>query len=140
MALTFRNPDKLQVLPIREYIRENCPGPGAGLVVEDLDLVPLQYGPLIGRHKNADGQFMLVEVKHPGFGIGYAQKRLFMMMDRLLRLGDPEGKFYIGFYVLNWNDGANRPIALNGKPCDAEMFNNWISGKMHIEPYSFDNA
>lgn len=136
----FRNPDKFQVLPVREYIRKMCPGPSDGLVVEDLDLVPLIYGPLIGRHKNDDGKFMLVEIKHTGFGIKYAQTRLFAMMDRLLRLGDPHGKFYIGFYVLNWDNNANKPIALNGKPCNEDKFKEWITGKTQIDPYDFSKS
>ena len=137
MKPTFRNPDKFQVLPIREYIRNHCPGPRAGLVVEDLDLVPLIYGPLVGRHRNADGKFMLVEVKHPGFGLGYAQKRVFALVDRLLRKGDPAGDFYIGFYILNWDNNTNKPVALNGYSCDEAMFQDWLTGRVEIAPHQF---
>lgn len=133
----FRNPDKFQVLPIREYIRAQCPRPNEGLVVEDLDLVPLIYGPLVGRPKDADGKFMLVEIKHTGYGIGYAQARLFSMMDKLLRIADPMKKHYIGFYVLNWDSNANKPIALNNKPCDDNYFKQWLTGKIEVEPYLF---
>ncbi len=37
----FRNPDKLQVLPYREWMRLNLPTGKQGMVVEDLDAVQL---------------------------------------------------------------------------------------------------
>jgi len=39
----FRHPDKFQVLPWREYIRQNLPSGAEGFVAEDLDLIIRNY-------------------------------------------------------------------------------------------------
>ena len=39
----FRHPDKFQVLPWREYIRQNLPPGAEGFVAEDLDLIIRNY-------------------------------------------------------------------------------------------------
>jgi len=135
----FRNPDKYQVLPIREYIRKNLPSGDQGLVVEDLDLVPLMFSKLVGRAYNADGKFMLVEVKEPGHTVDYSQRRLFEMMDRLLRIADPDGEYYIGFYLLRWNNIRNLPVDINGKACTEQEFKDWMTGKITIEPVKFNH-
>jgi len=128
----FRNPDKVQQLPFRDYIRDNCPGASQGLSVLDLDLVPLLFGQIIRRPKNADGQFMLVEIKAAGSELNYAQGRLLQMMHRLFRQADPKQENYIGCYLLHWDYDRNLPSMLNWKPIGADMFREWITGKQYI--------
>lgn len=133
----FRNGDKLQVLGYREWIRDNCPNGRQGMVVEDLDLVPLMFGPMIGRVYNDHGQFMLVEIKNAGYGLQYPQKRLFGMMDCLLRFSDPDLKFYLGFYLVWWDHANNKPAAINMQPCTEAEFVEFMQGKGQVPPYDF---
>lgn len=135
----FRNPDKFQVLPWREYMRQRLPAPSDGMVVEDLDLVALQIGKLVGRHRDADGKFMLIEVKNVGSSMGYAQGRLFAMMHRLFRMGDPGHQHYIGFYLLQWDSQQNKPHSINYAPCTEDAFAQWMTGKITL-PSLFDVA
>lgn len=128
----FRNPDIVQQLPFRDYIREKCPGASQGLSVLDLDLVPLLFGSIIGRPKNADGKFMLVEIKKAYVGLNYAQQRLLQMMHRLFRQADPGQQHYIGCYLLHWNYDTNEPAALNNNAISTELFKRWITGKQYI--------
>jgi len=136
-APVFRNPDKVQILPFREWIRLNCPNGKSGLVVEDLDLVPLLFGPMIGRHYNDHGQFMLCEVKNSGYGLQYPQRRLFGMMDCLLRFSDPDLQHYLGFFLIWWDYSTDKPNAINMEPCSENEFAQWIQGKTKIAPYDF---
>lgn len=133
----FRNGDKIQVLGYREWIREHCPGARQGMVVEDLDLVPLLFGGLINRHYNDNGQFMLVEIKNTGFGVNYAQKRLFGMMDTLFRFSDPDKTFYLGFFLVWWDHEKNKPTAINMEPCSEAEFSQWMQGKAEFPAYNF---
>lgn len=133
----FRNPDKVQQLPFRDYIREHCPGASAGLSVLDLDLVPLLFGQMVNRPKNADGKFMLVEIKSDRAALNYAQQRLLTMMHRLLRKADPEGLHYIGTYLLQWDTETNSPARINGEPIDGAEFVRWITGDLNL-PSLFD--
>lgn len=129
----FRNPDLVQQLPFRDYIRDNCPGASQGLSVLDLDLVPLLFGGIINRPRDADGQFMLVELKKVGVGLNYAQARLLKMMHTLLRKADSIQEYYIGCYLLHWDYDTNRPIALNSHSISAELFLAWITGKQYVQ-------
>ncbi len=133
----FRNPDKLQVLPYREWMRLNLPTGKQGMVVEDLDAVPLLFGGLVGRGYNDHGKFMLVEIKSTGFGMTYPQKRLFGMMDTLFRFADPHGRYYMGCFLIWWNNQDNKPAAINLQPCTEEEFASWIQGKEVWQSYDF---
>lgn len=133
----FRNPDKVQQLPFRDYIRDYCPGAKDGLSVLDLDMVPLLFGRMVNRPKDADGKFMLTEIKASGAGLNYAQKRLLMLMHKLLRKADPDKKFYIGSYLLHWDYDGNKPTALNNKLISDDEFKEWITGKLEW-PSLFD--
>jgi len=128
----FRHPDLVQQLPFRDYIRENCPGASQGLSVLDLDLVPLLFGQIIGRPKNADGKFMLTEIKKVGVPLNYAQGRLLMMIHNLLRKSDPQQEHYIGSYLLHWDYEDNSPVAINGIPATSDLFREWITGGRYI--------
>lgn len=134
----FRNPDKFQVLPLRDYLRgEKFPSGKGGLVVEDLDLVLLRFGPLVGRDYDADGKIAIVESKNKGYTLPYAQIRTFRLLDKLLRSGDPKGEHYAGFYVLNWDNENNTPVAINYRPCTQQEFDDWVVGKLDIPPLRF---
>lgn len=125
----FRNPDKVQVLPFREWMRQNLPTGKQGMVVEDLDLLPTIFGPLAGRSYSDDGMFMLVELKTPGYSMSYGQKRLFGLIDTLLRFSDPHEKYYLGCFTVWWDHENNKPIAINFEPCTEEQFSLWMQGK-----------
>lgn len=81
-------------LPLRWFIRERCPGPDDGLIVEDLDLV------LRSTITSSVGKFRLVEHKHGSAPIKTAQAMTFGLMDALFRVADPGGDYYDGWYVL----------------------------------------
>ena len=129
----FRNPDKVQVLEWREWMRENMPTGREGFVAEDLDLVVRRYGSL--EHGSGDGRFMLIEVKQCNATIGYAQKRTFGLIDRLLRLGDPDSKHYIGFYLINWN--SDHVVVNQKEKLDMAELKSFLLGEMELEPYTF---
>lgn len=98
----FRNPDIVQVQPWREWMRQECPPGTAGFVAEDLDLVVLRFSGLASRLYHEDGCFMLADMKHNDKWLSYSQRRLFGLMHRLLRKGDSQSRFYLGFYVVQW--------------------------------------
>lgn len=97
----FRNPDLYQVLPWRDWMRENLPGGGAGMVVEDMDIVLRRYGPLANWCR--DGTISFIEVKTFSSFMGRAQEMTFGLIDRLMRKADPDEKYYKGYYVIRWN-------------------------------------
>lgn len=136
-GLVFRNPDKVQQLPFRDYIRERCPGPSGGLVVTDLDLIINQFGPLVGRKKDDDGRIYLVELKAAGAALNYSQSRTMQLMHKLMRIADPARKFYGGSYLLHWDYERNIPVRINGKPVTEQQFTDWMTGKLEI-PSLFD--
>jgi len=98
----FRNPDKLQVLPYRDWLWRNLPPGRSGYVVEDLDLVLRIYGPMYD--SDADGRLMFVELKFGNTTINPAQRKTFGLIDNLMRRGDPDGRRYAGYFVLNYAD------------------------------------
>lgn len=98
----FRNPDKFQILPFREWIRNNLPSGRDGFIVEDLDLVIKVYGRNYGLDRK--GKFMLCELKFYPKSIGYAQKQLYGLIDKLLRSADPDKNRYQGYYVIQYDN------------------------------------
>ena len=111
-------------------MRANLPNAQGGMVIEDLDLVPLMFGTLINRPYAADGKFMLVEIKEKYGQMGYAQKRVFQLMHRLLRKADPQKEYYIGFYLVKWN--SHKPESVNGIPVTESEFVEFMTGKKYI--------
>ena len=118
----FRNPDIFQVLPFREYIRQNCPGPGEGYVVEDLDLILKIYGSKWNTDKM--GRFMLIELKFDDAWINYAQQETFRSIHHLLRKADPEAKRYLGYFVIQYSDEdwEQADFRINRKAVTREQF------------------
>ncbi len=120
-------------------MRLNLPNGKQGMVLEDLDLVPLLFGNMLGQKYHEHGKFMLVEMKSWGYSMSYPQKRLFGMMDALLRFADSHGKHYMGCYVVWWDNEENRPAAINMQPCSDAEFIQWIEGKEIWKSYDFQN-
>ena len=98
----FRNGDKFQILPHREWIRKQLPPGRDGVVVEDLDLVLRVYGERF--NTDATGKFMFVELKYGSALPGIAQKKTFGLIDDLLKKADPEGIRYKGYWVLQYTN------------------------------------
>lgn len=130
MKPVFRNPDKFQVLPFREWLRKNKPSGGQGYVVEDLDLVLRVYGSRY--NQDAIGAFMLIELKFGSAYIRTAQKRTFGLIHKLLRLADPEAKRYAGYFVIQY-DNEDWDIAgfrINRKKVTRQEFDNFLDFKI----------
>ena len=125
----FRHPDKIQELPWRKWMREALPCPQEGFVVEDLDLLVLRFGGLEGRPYDADGCFFLAEIKQNGVAMGYAQKRVWSLVHRLLRQADPEKKFYAGFYLVNWDTES---VLVNRTQMTLDQFKEFLLGRIQI--------
>ncbi len=102
---TFRNPDKIQVLEIRELIRglKHVPMPQSkdGLIATDLDLVLRWYGHRTD-YPDLDniGRIRFVELKYRDSEIGYAQQLTFQPIAEYLKDWDR----FDGFYVVNHSD------------------------------------
>lgn len=127
MKPVFRNPDKLQQLPYRDYLRENFPSGADGYVVEDLDVVLRTYGT---RFRSDDtGRVMLIELKYHPHWIGPAQQRTFGLIHQLMRKGDPDRERYLGYYVV-WHDNSDWEASnfwINRKPVDRQIFHRFLS-------------
>ena len=131
----FRHPGLLQVLPWREWIRQEMPSGPEGLVAEDLDLVVRRF-----THHDPVGRFMLVELKHGEVGLGKAQVMTFGLVDGLLRIADPEGWRYLGYYLLHypgldWEECAD--FRVNGIPLSAGALKRWLGMEVTIPAYRF---
>ena len=123
--------------PLRQWMRLHVPSPEQGYVVEDLDLIYLRYGKPIRRGKKADGQFILCEWKLRKRFMDYSQERVFGLIDRLLRLADPTGIYYQGFYLITWG-GTSNLLWINKSKITQLQFQSFLFGEFHIEPYRFD--
>jgi len=118
----FRNPDKLQVLPFRDWIRANLPAGNQGYVAEDLDLMLRVYGHEF--NTDATGRFAECELKFGNATLDYAQIRTFRLRHTIMRKGDPERERYQGFYLIQYTD-SNWDKALftvNGCPLNRSSF------------------
>lgn len=112
MPPIFRNADKVQLLPERTWLRYYMPEPKDGFVAEDGDLILDLFGSLIGREYDADGRLMLIQVKYNTAQMGYAQKRVYQLMHRLMRTADPEKQHYRGCYLVHW---YSKEVTLDGR-------------------------
>jgi len=133
----LRNPNFVQELPWRKWMRnefETMPFPMnlKGLNVQDIDLVVVRYGQCAGRHLYADGIIRLFEVKQLNGKMSDGQARMYSMLDRLLRQGDPEGEFYEGFYFLYWEPLEN--CKLNGMRMNMEDLAKFMTGQIDVAP------
>lgn len=108
----FRNPDKVQLLPERTWLRYYMPSGSEGFVAEDGDLIIDVFGNLVGREHSEDGRLMLVQVKYGTAAMGYGQKRVYELMHRLMRRGDTGGELYRGCYIVHW---YSKEVTLDGR-------------------------
>ena len=133
----FRNPDKFQLLPFREWCREHLPPGNEGIVIEDLDLLVRHFGAEHGT--DAIGRFMLCELKFDTSMIGTAQRRTFGLLDGLLRAGDKDGDRYLGYYIINYdNEDWNRAnFRVNGQVLIHEKFWGFLMGLYEIPAFKF---
>ena len=102
MPPIFRNPDRVQLLPERLWIRHYMPTPQEGFVAEDGDLIIDLFGPLIKQPYSANGRLLLIQIKYGATPMGYAQKRVYELMHTLMRKGDPQRRYYRGCYLIHW--------------------------------------
>lgn len=124
----FRNPDKFQVLPVRDFIREVMPNAKEGYVVEDLDMVIRIYGEKFG--VDDIGRFMLVEQKWIPTWLTGGQENTFGLIHRLLRMADPRRERYWGYFVLRMNNDNPRNaslIDLNRCPITPDELLRWLA-------------
>jgi len=91
------------------------------------------FGNMVGRPRNADGKFMLVEIKNVGAKLNYTQKRLMQMMHKLFREADPQQKHYIGCYLLTWDHSNNVPVSVNNASITEQQFTKWITGQLYLD-------
>ena len=138
----LRNPDIVQELPWRKWLRngfESMPFPLVrGLNVQDVDLAVVRYGELADRHLYDDGILRLFEIKQLNGQMTQGQMRLFSMMDRMLRKGDPEGVNYGGFYFLHWEPPSR--CKLNGQRMTMDELAQFMLGQLEIEPVTPEEA
>jgi len=131
----FRNPDLFQRLPWREWLRREMPAGPEGWVAEDLDLI-------VRRYMSSDpvGRFMLVELKYGEAGLGEAQIRTFGLVDGLLRAADPQGRRYLGYYLLQYPEldwERCHGFKVNGLPLSAQGLKKWLVMEIILPAYRF---
>ena len=130
---TFRNPDKIQQLPFRDWLRTNMPNGKDGFVVEDLDLIIRVYG---NNYKtDQGGKFFLIDLKHGTAWIDNAQKKTFGLMHELLRLADPKHLRYKGFFVVQYSnsDWGKSAFKVNKVSLDRNALLDFFSFRLEID-------
>lgn len=132
---TFNNPDKYQVLPFREWLRENMPNGKDGFVVEDLDLVVRWFGQRYGF--DSKGAFMLIDLKFGTSDLGVAQVKTFGLIDEMLRQVDPHQDRYMGFFLVQYDneDWDLAEFKINYKAVTRQQFMDFWNRKYIRESY-----
>ena len=100
----------------------------AGYVVEDLDMAILRvYGP--NYNTDSSGKLMMMETKYRFAQMDTAQIRTFRTMHRLMRLGDPNRKRYLGFYVVQYTEQNwwHSDFTVNACPLTREQFHRFLA-------------
>lgn len=136
MKTAFRNPEIFQVLPFREWLRDNMPDGPSGFVVEDLDLVVRWFGQRFGF--DSGGAFMLIDLKFGNADLGTAQLKTFGLIDQLLRKGDnPDYQRYMGFYLVQYSheDWEQANFKINHISVTRTQFMNFWNRKFIVESY-----
>ncbi len=135
----FRNPDLYQELPWRKWSRgeyEKMPFPQIdGVSVEDIDLVVTLFGGIVNRHRSSDGKFKIIEVKQGHAEMEYGQRRMYALMDKVLKKGDPDGQWYKGFYRMQWTPPECR---VNNIRLSMDQLVDFYLDKLEIAPLTSD--
>jgi len=71
-----------------------------------------------------------------GAPLPYAQKRVFGLLHRVLRQGDPAGRYYLGFYLVHWYEEHH--VRVNGREIDMDGLKAFLLGEINI-PSMFDD-
>ena len=130
----FRHPDKFQILPWREYIRQNLPPGAEGFVAEDLDLIIRNY-----TQQDPKGKFMLIELKYGHTKLNIAQQRTFGLIDKLLKTSS-ENERYLGFYLVQYpheDPDKCEYVSVNGVKLTLEEFKAFLKFELQVPSYSF---
>ena len=122
---TFRNPEHLQVLPEREWLRQQLPSGREGFIAEDLDLVVRAYGPRYGL--DALGRFRLIELKRGNASLGTSKRMTFGLIDQGLRTGATAER-YDGYYVVRTSEAWDEAQVFNVNGIDLAhgQFRRWL--------------
>lgn len=106
----------------REYLRHAIPNPRYGFVLEDLDLIVRLYDRTRSSGRlSAYGRYLKVENKWNSDEMGAGQRMTHELEHKILRKGDPEHQYYVGFYLINWpslpmQDGLPAQIDFDRQP------------------------
>lgn len=108
------------MLPYRQVIRDELPGPDDGLVVGDVDLTVRGFGPRYAGDRL--GRIRLVEVKCATGQMSFGQRLTFAALDEMLRRGDPKGERYLGFWRVwseddSWQDDYFEVVRISDGFC-----------------------
>ncbi len=124
----FRSVDKYQIHGYREYIRNHpqSPMPSDGYVIQDLDMMILGFGPRFKTDRK--GRFIEIELKFGNKALTFGQISAFGLRDVLMRKGDPEGKHYQGFYIVNYDndDWSLANFKVNGVSVSRATFDKFL--------------
>jgi hypothetical protein len=134
----FRNPDKVPVLPYREWARENLPHSRDGMVVEDIDMILRTWGP--NHNTGPFGKIRLLEIKHGNNWPTAGQMLTFKGIDELLRRADPTGEVYQGFYIVKHFDAdwkGEHFIVNSEYTLTQEEFKLFCLGQIDLPGYDF---
>jgi hypothetical protein len=113
----FRNPDKVQQQPFRDWIRKELPPAREGAVVLDIDLLMRVFGTAHGT--DAMGRLAFFELKHGKSVPTGGQKRTYALLDELLRTADPRSLRYAGMHLIQYSEenwSQDTAFSVNG--CD----------------------
>jgi hypothetical protein len=138
MKPVFRHPDKFQLLPWREWLRNELPPGPKGWVAEDLDLVVRKYS-----LEDPVGRFMLIELKHGGASLSKSKLMTFGIIDFLLRQADPKRKIYRGYFLLQYpdpNPESCTHVIVNDEVLSLGELKQWLKFDFEIPPYAFEGV
>lgn len=135
VACIVNNPEMLNFQPWRKWLRGEIPSlpfpDTKEISIEDIDLVVTLLGSRADRPYIDDGKFRIIEVKQGKGQMDYAQRRMYSLMDRVLRKGDPDWRYYGGFYLLRWSPPE---CQVNYKRLSMDSLAKFFLGELEILP------
>lgn len=113
------------------------PSGDKGYVVEDLDLVIRLFGS--SYRLDSKGAFALIELKFNQADLEFAQKKTFGLIDEVARLGDPQRKRYLGYFLIQYSneDWNKSSFWLNYNPISKEELFIFLEHPEKYDPYDF---
>lgn len=133
----FNHGDKVQQLPLRDFIRDHCLTPHQGLIVEDLDLIIRRY-----TIEDEFGRFRLIEHKQSTqklySNLKGGQVMTFGLVDAMLRIADPDLVRYEGLFILTTpteDIEHTDTFYVNGHALTRDRFIDWCNfGQTKVAP------